>query len=429
MAKQRCPICNKDYKDVMALASHIELKHETDVPDGWSGLKFIFYKKHGRINGKCMVCGKDTEFNETTGKPNRLCNNPNCKIQLRKNYENNMIKKYNKTTLLNDPEFQNKMLQNRSIAKDYHWSDGTGIKRVIGSYEYDGMQFLDVFMNFKCDDIIVPAPMIFDYIYEGKPHFYIPDAYISSLNLILEFKDGGEDPNTHHKIQAVDKVKEKLKEEAVKKNGSFNYIKIEDKKYGNFIKALLELKNAEDIQESKFTPLIITNEMTEMLYELNGLSNIEMNDNLSLNESSNITTDINELELIMEDLILSLPQEIKNSIDFPIKGLNILVESKEDYLLLKYMYDNNIIPEYLKENAFKYLIDNEDEENDDIYLSEEIIGEISNENSFVINMINNSRNDNELILAENVIKNIVNNDIDKYLLYKEFKFKKHEILI
>ena len=131
MAKQRCPICNKDYKDIMALASHIELKHETEIPNNWSGLKFIFYKKHNRTTGTCMVCGKETDFNENTGKPNRLCNNPNCKIQLRKNYENNMIKRYNKTTLLNDPEFQNKMLQNRSIAKDYHWSDGTGDRKSV----------------------------------------------------------------------------------------------------------------------------------------------------------------------------------------------------------------------------------------------------------------------------------------------------------
>ena len=392
MAKQRCPICNKEYKDIMALASHIELKHETEIPDGWSGLKFIFYKKHDRINGKCMVCGKDTEFNETTGKPNRLCNNPNCKIQLRKNYENNMIKKYNKVTLLNDPEFQNKMLQNRSIAKDYHWSDGTGIKRVIGSYEYDGMQFLDIFMNFKCDDIIVPAPMIFDYIYEEKPHFYIPDAYISSLNLILEFKDGGENPNTHHKIQAVDKVKEKLKEDAVKKNGTFNYIKIEDKKYGNFIKALIELKNSEDIPDSKFTPMIITNEMTEMLYELNGLSNIEMNDNIALDKSVNVDTSLSEVKLLMDDLLLSLP-------------------------------------EHLKENAFKCLINDDDNNELDLYLTEDIIGDISNENTFVINMINNSRTANDLVLSENVIKNIVDNDIDKCLLYRELNSKKQEILI
>ena len=85
------------------------------------------------------------------------------------------------------------MLANRSIAKNnrYHWSDGS-YKTCIGSFEYDLAQFLDIFMEFSSNDVMFPAPIVIEYEYEGKMHFYIPDVYIGSLNLIIEVKDGGD---------------------------------------------------------------------------------------------------------------------------------------------------------------------------------------------------------------------------------------------
>jgi hypothetical protein len=46
----------------------------------------------------------------------------------------------------------------------------------------------------------------------------------------------------HHKIQAVDKVKEKLKDEVMSKNPSVNYFKILDKDYTEFFKYLTDKK-------------------------------------------------------------------------------------------------------------------------------------------------------------------------------------------
>ena len=268
MASQKCPICGKKYDERDSLALHIESKHANEIPQNWSGLKYIFYSKHGRTNGTCMVCKGKTDFNEKTGKPARICNNPLCVKKLRENAVNNNIKKFGKATLLNDPEFQIKMLNNRKISKDYKWSDGKSVKRVVGSFEYDGMEKLDLFFNFDSADVIVPAPFVIPYEYEGETHFYIPDAYITSLNLLIEFKDGGSNPNTHHKIQAVDKVKEKLKEEAVKKMGKYNYVKVVNKEYDTLMKALIELKNKEDLDndKGKMTPVFIS-ESSNLLSE------------------------------------------------------------------------------------------------------------------------------------------------------------------
>ena len=149
-----------------------------------------------------------------------------------------MIGKYGKITLLNDPEQQKKMLANRKISGVYVWSDGTKIG-YTGSYELSFLEFLDTIMNFDSSDIISPSPHTYYYTYNGERHFYIPDFFIPSLNLEIEIKDGGDNPNMHGKIQEVDKVKEALKDEVMKSNSNnFNYLKIVNKENQKFFKYL-----------------------------------------------------------------------------------------------------------------------------------------------------------------------------------------------
>ena len=92
-------------------------------------------------------------------------------------------------------------------------------------------------MNFDPDDLLSPSPHTYWYMYEGKKHFYIPDFYVPSLNLEIEIKDGGDNPNMHHKIQDVDKIKEQAKDD-VMKNNQTNYLKIVNKKNEDFLKYL-----------------------------------------------------------------------------------------------------------------------------------------------------------------------------------------------
>ncbi|MEI2418910.1 hypothetical protein V6O07_01445, partial [Arthrospira platensis SPKY2] len=215
-------------------------EHASQFKKGWTGAQDHFFMNHGRITGKCMQCGGTTEWNPRTNLPEKFCSNPKCKQDFRKTFVKRMVNKHGKEHLLDDPEFQKKMLFNRKISGEYKWSDGHMVK-YVGSYELDFLKFLDKFMFYKSTDIMVPAPQIVEYKYEGKSHFYIPDVYIPSLNLVIEIKDGGSNPNTHPKIMAVDKVKERLKDDAIKKL-NVNYIKVVDKKYGNFIDFLNDLK-------------------------------------------------------------------------------------------------------------------------------------------------------------------------------------------
>ena len=112
-------------------------------------------------------------------------------------------------------------------------------------------------MDFSPEDIMTPSPHIYHYQYEGKDHFYIPDLFIPSINAEVEIKDGGDNPNTHPKIQEVDKVKEKLKDEVMKSNGvPFNYVKVTNKNNMKFLKFLGMLKDNDEEKSNKKVVLI-----------------------------------------------------------------------------------------------------------------------------------------------------------------------------
>lgn len=242
MAKYKCKICNKQYVDLSSLLNHIEHKHKEMIPEDMNVNQYYYYMKTGKTHGNCVMCKQPTEWNKNTNKYNRFCNNPSCKEKYREIFKKRMIGKYGKTHLLNDPEKQREMLAHRKISGEYEWSDGTKTT-YTGTYDLDFLTLLDDFFEWDPNDISMPSPHNYSYMYEGVEKFYFPDVFIHSLDLEIEIKDGGNNPNTHPKIQAVDKVKEKLKDEVMMSQKSFNYIKIYNKNYINFFNFLKEYKN------------------------------------------------------------------------------------------------------------------------------------------------------------------------------------------
>lgn len=232
MAKQKrriyCKFCDFFCYSADDYVSHLEKHHNELIPENMTPWQFYYYLKTNKTHGNCIICKSETKWNETTHKYNRFCNNPKCKEKYREVFKNRMIGKYGKTTLLNDPEQQKIMLSKRKISGEYLWSDHVHVLQYTGTYEKSFLIFLDHVLNFDPNDILSPSPHTYWYDYEGKKHFYIPDFFIPSLDLEIEIKDGGDNPNNHHKIQEVDKVKEQLKDEVMKKN-KFNYIKIVNK--------------------------------------------------------------------------------------------------------------------------------------------------------------------------------------------------------
>lgn len=241
-----CPICKEkimNSKDNSELYNHIETKHSSLLINNITPSQLLFNMKYKKNFGTCVMCGKKTEWNETSGRYNRFCSNE-CKEDYVKEFKNRMVNTYGREHLLNDPDKQKEMLANRKISGVYEWSDGKSKFTYTGSYELKFLQFLDLFMNWSPLDIIAPAPMIFDYKDESDiDRFYIPDFYILSLNLIVECKDGGDNPNTHHKIQDVDKVKEKIKDDMMNSQKNYNYVKITNNEFNQFLDFLIKLKN------------------------------------------------------------------------------------------------------------------------------------------------------------------------------------------
>ena len=201
-----CKLCREKYSSLDGLYSHLESEHGDAIPEDMCVEQFYYFLKTGKEHGKCVECGKPTLWNDKTKKYKRFCEDPECMEKYKETVRNRMIGKYGKVNLLNDPEQQRKMLMNRKISGLY---DFNGVKiPYVGSYELDFLKTMDLFLDWDPNDIIMPSPHNYYYMYNGEKKFYIPDVFIPSLGLEIEIKDGGNNPNMHHKIQDVDKVKE-----------------------------------------------------------------------------------------------------------------------------------------------------------------------------------------------------------------------------
>lgn len=271
--KARCKICGRVFIDKAHLVDHIDRSHKDQIPGGWSAARYECYLRTGKVEGKCIYCGKPTGFNEKTGKYFRLCKDPKCRKAASDAADRNMIGKFGKTSLLDDPEQQRKMVYARKNSGSYTFTDPDDPKKKYSvmydsSYGEDFLEMLDNFLMFSGQDILGPSPHTYYYEYEGKKHFYIPDFYIPSLNLEIEIKDGGSNPNTHPKIQAVDKVKERLKDELMDSlKNQVSYIKVVNKEYGPFYALLSELKEKDTVYIPKWASPKETSDVSE------GLSN------------------------------------------------------------------------------------------------------------------------------------------------------------
>lgn len=227
--KCKCFDCNEIFTSLEDVYTHIEEEHSDRIPKDWSSEQYYYYQRTGKSCGHCVICKNKTTWNPKTNKYNRFCSNPKCKEKYREIFKKRMIGKYNKIHLLNDAQMQRKMLANRKISGIYKWSDGKSEKTYTGSYELSLIKDLDIIYEYDPEDVFCPSPHTYEYEYEGEKHFYIPDIYIASINTEIEVKDGGDNPNKHPKIQAIDKVKEQAKDLTMLKQNSTNYLKITNK--------------------------------------------------------------------------------------------------------------------------------------------------------------------------------------------------------
>jgi very-short-patch-repair endonuclease len=254
--KFKCPDCHNKYISDTLLYRHVEKVHKENIPEGVTTKQYCFNRRNNKSFQICVICKVNkTLWNEKSGRYNLYCSEA-CKKKAGEIAEENLKRKTGKTRKerMSDPDTQKNMLKNRSISGTYVFRDKKTSIPYVGSYELDFLEFYD--KEYTGDPLdIIECPLIFDYIYENEKHFYCPDFYIPSLKLIIEIKDGGDNPNKHSHIE-IDRKKDELKLKAVIESGKYNFIKIINKEYVSFLNAtnILKERNASD---EDFNPLII----------------------------------------------------------------------------------------------------------------------------------------------------------------------------
>ena len=282
MATERriaCPLCRrKDFKD--KLIRHIEKDHE-DIIGEISAEQFLYDKTHPG-SGKCIVCGNKTDWNEKTGKYHRVCSNPRCKEELRAKFKKNMIRVHGKVSLLDDAAHQAKMLAHRSISGTYVYSDGTKFT-YTGSYEHKAIEFMDKVLHCSSKDIIMPGPVI-DYTDQyGNSRQWITDIYYVPYNLIIEVKDGGDNPNNRQMDEY--RAKQVSKEAELIKLGEYNYLRLVDNKFVQLMEVLALLKDQEINEPNTTNKIIRINESAvydDRFFTLDNTEESEEDDNIPI---------------------------------------------------------------------------------------------------------------------------------------------------
>lgn len=237
--KYKCPYC--DFKSTrQTLISHVDSKHRSLFPEGYTAARVVYDSINGKDHGKCMICGQPVyAWNDKIDRYYNLCYKPECRAQVRKIALERHMKVYNKPTLLNDPEQQEKMLANRRISGTYTFSDGCKVT-YTGKYERAALEFMDKVLEIPSKDIQAPGPVL-EYEYGGKTHKWITDIYYIPGNLLIEIKDGGSNPNK--RSMESYRAKQIAKEEMITNMGTFNYIRLTNNDFAQLLAIFADMKN------------------------------------------------------------------------------------------------------------------------------------------------------------------------------------------
>ena len=235
--KYKCPYCNVS-AERNDLIEHVAENHEEMIPEGYTPRRIVYNKVNKREHGVCMICKGNTEWNEKAGKYNKLCKKVSCKKAVRAQYEERMLRVRGTTCLLNDDDFQEKMLANRKISGKYKFASGEEFV-YTGQYEKKLLEFEEKVLGIDGSDIIMPGPVL-EYNFEGKVRKWRIDQFLVPWNLLIEVKDGGNNPNTRPMNSY--RSKQVAKETMVTELGTYNYIRLTDNQFDQLLEILAEIK-------------------------------------------------------------------------------------------------------------------------------------------------------------------------------------------
>lgn len=237
--KFKCKFC--DYRgNREELVNHVEHKHSEYITDTYPASRIVYNHLNHIENGKCIICGKPTNWNDKTWKYYRHCGSKSCKDKIKETYRKNALAAKGTYNFAKDPKHLEKMLAGRKISGVYTFSNGTK-KTYTGSYERKAIEFMDKVLGVDPDDVMMPGPII-EYEYNGDVHRWITDIYYVPYNLIIEIKDGGDNPNNRSMIEY--REKQVAKEKAIISMGSYNYLRLTNNNFEQLLQMFTTLRIA-----------------------------------------------------------------------------------------------------------------------------------------------------------------------------------------
>lgn len=238
------PFTGRPYMSEQACVGAVERDHSQQLKAlGVTARQAVFNVRNrmpiGTKNGKSVISGKPTAWNEKAGRYQRFADDGE-RAQYRQMFLERMRRVHGKDHLLDDPNQQRFMLASRSISGTYEFKDGSK-KTYTGQEELALLKFLDDALGWPGADVHCPAPQNFQYTdTQGKTRWYIPDLYLESLNMIVEVKG-----SMHNGYRLRDLSIERTKDEVLGTSG-YTYVKVEDRSYCDLLDSMAYAKLQSD---------------------------------------------------------------------------------------------------------------------------------------------------------------------------------------
>lgn len=248
----KCPICSLKFSPLEGLCDHIVEKHKEEVPENVTIKQFIFNKKYNKTKGQCVVDKKETQWNEEKNHYERYCSE-SCKHIAREQFKANCKRTLGTDNPASTPEHQINAIKGRSYSGEYQFADG-GKVGYSSSYEMDFLEFLEKEMGFKSLEI-EQCEITFNIIMYNTPKFHIPDYYLPSYNLIVNIKESN---NNNTNVAIEGHLRQRLADAAIIQNGNYNYIKIVDKEYTNFVNLITLIDKRRTSTDASSSNVIIS---------------------------------------------------------------------------------------------------------------------------------------------------------------------------
>jgi hypothetical protein len=234
--KFRNPLSGRDYLGEESCLESIERDHGEELTRmGVTARQLAYNYRNGlglwTSHGRSVSSGRPTAWNERAGRYDRFADDAE-RARYRQTFLDRMRRVHGKDHLLDDPDHQRRMLASRSISGTYRFADGYE-RTYTGKEELAFLRFMDEALGWPGRDVWTPAPQNFRYTDpDGRERWYIPDAYVESLNLLVEVK--GE---MHAGYRTRDIDVERAKDGVLGTSG-YSYAKVEDGDYASLLDAM-----------------------------------------------------------------------------------------------------------------------------------------------------------------------------------------------